>query len=366
MSSEKTILVINPGSTSTKVALYQGKHLLNQETLEHTQEELSRFPSVFDQTVFRKEAIEAYLVRQNCPVTVLNAIAARGGAVQKMESGAYLVDEPYLQVSSATQNPHVASLACIIGSQLAQEAGTGIPTFIYDAVSGCGKPAPIYTISGSALVERPFFCHVLNTRAVCRLQAELDNVPLAGTTYIAVHLGGGISVNLMTGGEILDIVGDDEGTFSPERAGRIPCRALVRMCYSGKYTQDQVQKALKGQGGLVSYLGTTDIREVEARIDTGDEYAKLIYDAMVLQLSKDIASLAPITRGKIDKIILTGGMAYSRRLTDALTQRVSFLAPVSILPGSHEMEALAFGILRVLDRKESYHLLSGETRLWEA
>ncbi len=359
MENGKLILVINPGSTSTKVAVFRDKAELSSETLEHSQEELRRFPAVVDQLEFRKEAVRRYIDERGLRIGDFSAIAARGGVIGALESGAYLVDELFAHASRTTHVPHAANLASVIGYELVKESGADIPTFVYDAVCGCGKPEEIFTLTGMAAMERPFLTHVLNTRAVSIRQAEEDGVPLAETIYIVVHMGGGVTTNLVCGGKITDIVADDEGGFSPERSGGVPCRKLVRMCYSGKYTETEMQRMLKGEGGMLSYLGTSDLRRVEEMIAGGSRRAEIVYQAMAMQLSKDICSLAAVVCGKVDKIILTGGLAYSEKFTGLLRERTGFLAPVSVIPGSMEMQALAFGALRVLNGEEAYHTFRG-------
>ena len=349
------ILVINPGSTSTKVAVFDGEKELNTLTLNHSAEELSKYKSINDQLDFRKEAVLNYLKEINIDVKNLSAIATRGGVIGQLESGAYLIDEKFKELSLNSNTPHPANLAPVIGYEIAKMAGENVNAYIYDAVCGCGVPDKMFTITGVKEIERPFLTHVLNSRAVSIEQAKRDDVKLEDTTYIVTHLGGGITTNLIKGGKVLDFVGDDEGGITPERSGGVPVRLLVKLCYSGKFTEKEMQSKLKGKGGILAYLGTNDIREVEKMIDDGDEYAKLIFDTMVMQISKDIGSLAPVVDGNIDKIILTGGIAYSKRFTDAVIKRVKYLAPVSVIAGTYEMEALAMGILRVIRGEESFN-----------
>ena len=215
----------------------------------------------------------------------------------------------------------------------------------------------MYTITGVPELKRAFLTHVLNSRAVSIAQARKDGRKLEESTYIVTHLGGGITTNVVHQGRILDFVGDDEGGLSPERSGGVPVRPLVKLCYSGKYSEKEMQSRLKGKGGILAYLGTNDIREVERRVDNGDEYARLIFETMAMQIAQDIASLAPDVCGRVDKIILTGGIARSVRFTDLVKKRVSFLAPVVVIPGAFEMEALAGGVLRVLRGEEEAHRL---------
>lgn len=350
------ILVINPGSTSTKVAIYDGEKELNTCSIDHPAEELKKFAEINDQLTFRKDAILDYLKSQNLQVKDLAAIAARGGVVGQIESGAYLVDDAFAQASLNSPAPHPANLSAVIAHEMIKESGADINAYIYDAVCGCGVPDPIFTYTGVPEIKKPFLTHVLNSRAVSIEQAKRDGVKLEDTTYIVCHLGGGVTSNLIKGGKVLEFVGDDEGGFSPERSGGVPCRELVKFCFRSGLSEKEVQKKLKGQGGLSAYLGVNDAREAE-RMAAEDEHAKVIYDAMILQLSKDIGSLAPVVCGRVDKIILTGGMAYSKYLTEEMEKRVGFIAPVSVIAGTYEMEALAKGIHRVINGEEEAHVL---------
>lgn len=351
------ILVINPGSTSTKVALFDGEKELNTYNISHSAEELKGFKEINDQLDFRKTAVMEYLREQKVALKDLSGIAARGGVVGQIESGAYLVDEKFADASKHSPIPHPANLSPVIAYELAKEAGSGINGYVYDAVCGCGVPDPIFTYTGVPEIKKPFLTHVLNSRAVSIEQAKRDGVKLEDTTYIVCHLGGGVTSNLIKGGKVLEFVGDDEGGFSPERSGGVPCRELVKFCFRSGLTEKEVQKKLKGQGGLIAYLGVNDAREVEKMMDAGNETAKIVYDAMIMQLSKDIGSLAPVVCGKVDKIILTGGMAYSDYLTEEMKKRVAYIAPVEVIAGTYEMEALAKGIHRVITGQEEAHRL---------
>lgn len=354
-NGNELILVINPGSTSTKTAVFRGENEVSSASIEHSAEELSQYNSVLAQKDFRKNAVKEYLKSTGIKLTDLAVIAARCGAVSEMESGAYIVDENLIRGAAASESPHPANLAPIIAYELCMEAGNGLKAFIYDGVSCCGVPDDIYKVSGISDFDKPFYTHVLNSRAVSIEQARRDGTELSEVTYIVAHLGGGITVNLIKDGKVLDFVGDDEGAFSPERSGGLPVRRLVDLCYSGKYTREEMQMRLKGKGGLMSYLGTNDSREVEKRIEDGDGKARLVYDAMALQTAKDIASLAAVVSGDVDKIILTGGIAHSAAFTGMIKERIDFIAPVEIIPGTFEMQALAGGALRALTGKEKYH-----------
>lgn len=351
MQKENLILVINPGSTSTKVALYRNKQELNERTLYHTTEQLNCCDSMNDQLEFRRDAVYKYLDEQKTPLDSLAAIASRGGVIGQIESGAYLVDQSLVDASKNSVAPHASNLAAVIAYELAQKAG--INAYIYDAVCGCGVPDELYTITGLPEIKKSFLTHVLNSRAVAIKQANQSGRKLSETTYLVAHMGGGITTNLLVGGKIKDFVGDDEGAFSPERAGGIPCRKLVKLCCSGKYTEKEIQQKLKGRGGMLAYLGTNDLRDIERLIHAKDANAQLIYQAMAMQIAKDIGALCTVVAGNVDGIILTGGLAYSQSFVDMIMERTSFLAPVIVIPGTCEMEALAWGIHRVLVGEES-------------
>lgn len=348
------ILVINPGSTSTKVAIFENSRETDTCSLIHTQEEIDECETITDQLAFRKEAVCGYLKERGMPLKSFSAIAARGGVIGQLESGAYLINDVLAEASRQSPCPHASNLAAVIANELSKEAD--IPAYIYDAVCSCGIPDEIFTISGLPEIQKPFLTHVLNSRAVAIDQARKDQHDLRKTAYIVAHLGGGVTVNLISGGAVRDFVGDDEGAFSPERAGGVPCRALTTLCYSNTYSEKQMQKRLKGQGGMRAYLQTSSLAEAEKMIDEGNQKAASVVDAMAMQIAKDIGAMATVEAGKLTGIILTGGMAYSQEFTERITKRVSFLAPVFVVPGTMEMRALACGVCRVLDGEETAYL----------
>ena len=227
----------------------------------------------------------------------------------------------------------------------------GIPVIIYDGVS-TDELSEIAKISGMEAITRDSLTHALNTKAVARKVAAENHTRYENVNYIIAHLGGGITISLHKKGKMIDIISDDEGPFSPERAGRVPCRRLIELCYSGKYDYNTMRKMLRGKGGLVSYLGTNNAVEVEKRIKAGDEEAKLIYQAMAYQIAKGIGELNVVAKGKIDEVIITGGIAHSRMMTDWIKDYVSFIAPITIVPGENELESLALGGLRVVRGEE--------------
>lgn len=347
------ILVINPGSTSTKIAIYENETEKFKINIEHSVEELSRFKTVSDQYDFRKQAVLNALNDNGFDLSELNVIAARGGSLPPIKGGAYQINEAMVERCKYRPiSEHASNAAAPIAYELSKELN--IPSYIYDAVSA-DELSDIARISGMPAVPRVSLCHVLNMRAVARKEAEARNKNYAEMNIIVVHLGGGITISLHSQGKMVDIVSDDEGTFSPERAGRVHCRILIDMCYSGKYDYPTMRKMLRGNGGLAAYLGTSSAIEVENRIKNGDAYAELIYKAMAYQIAKGIGELATIVNGKVDTIILTGGIAHSRLLTRWITERINFIGPVEIIPGENELESLALGVLRVMRGEEQAH-----------
>lgn len=359
MEDIKLILVINPGSTSTKLALFRGADTVSSVTIEHSRDELSKFTDINQQLNFRTQIVERFLREEKIMPKDLSAIAARGGAIGNLESGGYLVDEELVKACINSKIPHPANLAAIIAFHLISrwnyDLGLEIPAYIYDAVCGLGKPPRYLTITGLSQIDRPFLTHVLNSRAVAIEQSKRDEVDFYNRNYIVCHMGGGITSNLIEKGKIVDFVGDDAGTFSPERAGGLPARDLVRLCFNLGKNEKEMQRLMKGQGGFMSYFGISDLREIEEKAIQGDTLAKDVLKALVVQLSKDIASLSTVVFGNIDNIILTGGMAHSKNLIDEIKPRVSHIAQVKVIPGSFEMEALAGGIYRILRGEEEVH-----------
>ena len=355
----KYILVINPGSTSTKLAIFKEEIKLFETTREHNGEELVTHSSPEEQWLLRRDELLRWIQEVGFNPSLFSAIAARGGVIGQLNSGAYQVNEALRKASLHSSTPHASNLAAVIAFDLALQ--WGIPAYIYDAVCGMGEPNPIYTYSGLKELPRPFLTHVLNTRAVGFHHAQVQSENLFQKTYIVTHLGGGITTNLVVHGQIVDFVGDDEGTFSPERSGGLPARSLVKIAYSGKYTQKQLQTKLKGQGGLVDYFATSDFRMIEKMAcEEQNQQAQEVIAAMALQIAKDIGSLATVTEGDIDALLLTGGLAYSSNLCQMIEKRVRFIAPLYRYPGSFEMEALAKGVLRVLRGEETAHQYSEE------
>lgn len=357
MKNEK-ILVINPGSTSTKAAVYEGEQEKWTESIAHSLEELKDFKEVFDQLDMRKKLILDCMKKHGDMLDSLDAIVSRGGNMPPVKSGAYEVND--YMVDCLHYRPidqHAANVGAGIALQLAREAG--IKAYIYDALT-VDEMLPVNTITGLKGVRRPARGHNLNTRAAALKLCRDKKISYQDTNIIVAHLGGGITINLHSGGKMEDVIMDEEGPFSPERAGGMPVYAIVKMAYSGEYTEEQLMKRLQRAGGMISYFGTADMRKVELMIEEGDEQAKMVFEAMALATAKNIAKIAPSVCGKVDYIVLTGGLAYSRRFTDMVKERVGFLAPVELIPGENEMAALAQGVLRVLHGEETAKLLLPE------
>ena len=348
------ILVINPGSTSTKAGLFEGERCLFQETLRHSAEELAAFNSVMEQVDFRRGIVEKMLAEKNVSPDSLDAVCARGGQLPPCPSGAFVVDKQMCDyMYGIKQGAHASNLGCVIALQIAEKQG--IPAYVYDPVA-VDEMTPVSRITGMPMLNRWMVGHALNCRAMAiRCANEVMHKPLEACRFIVLHLGGGASVRLFIDGKMVDDIRDDELLFAPERSGGQDCQSPIHLCFSGEYTEKDLMKYVRGGGGLKAHLGTSDAREVEQRIAAGDEKAKLVYDAMLYGAAKSIGALAAAADGQIDRIILTGGLAHSQYVAEYLTKKVSFIAPVEVMAGEFEMEALAAGACRVLAGEERAH-----------
>lgn len=345
-------LVINPGSTSTKISIFENDKETMTETIRHSSETINKFKEIYDQFDFRIEMIMETLNKDNISLDSFDAIIARGGNMRPVVGGTYEVNEEMLKdLKVGVMGQHASNLGGGLAHFLANKIG--VKAYIVDPVV-VDEFEPISRISGTPLIPRKSKDHPLNQRAVARAAAADMNGTYEDFNFIIAHLGGGISVGTHRKGRMIDVNNalDGDGPMSPERCGGIPFGSLMDLCYSGEYTKKELRKKLVGGGGLVGYLGTNDGREVGKRIKEGDEYAKLIYEAMAYQISKEIGASATALKGKVDAILLTGGLAYDNMLMDWIKERVEFIAPVKIYPGEKEMEALACGVLRVLTGKE--------------
>jgi butyrate kinase len=346
------ILIINPGSTSTKVALFEDKQSVWEEKIQYAPNDLNHYIHVMDQYEIRLKGIESILEKKKLNIQSLSAVAGRGGPFQPLKSGTYEVSEDLLQDirNGNVQAEHISNIAVFIAAHIAQKAN--IKAYFVDPVS-VDEMEPVARISGIPEIERKCLGHALNIRAVAHQAAKEMGKSFNELNFIAVHLGGGISVCPIRKGCIIDVNNaNEEGPFSPERAGTLPVSSLAKLCYSGEKTYQEMEKRLVGNGGMIAYLGTNDGREVEKRIQHGDTQAKLVYEAMAYQIAKEIGAMSTVLNGSVDAILITGGMAHSLILTEWIRQRVFFIAPVRIYPGEHEMEAMALGVLRVLCGEE--------------
>lgn len=346
----KKILAINPGSTSTKIAVYDDKELVFKETVEHSTEELDQYEQIQDQFDMRKDSILACLNDRGIKPSELSATVGRGGILPPVQSGAYEVNQVMIdRLKNNPIVPHASNLGALIAHAIAQPMG--LPSYIYDSVA-VDEMDEIARISGMPEIKRISLSHALNSRAMAHKVAEKYGKTYKDMNFVVAHLGGGISLTAHRKGKMVDLVSDDEGPFSPERAGRVPCKKLIDLCYSGEYDKRTMHKKLRGKGGFAAYFDSNDAKEIEDRANAGDAKAQLHYDALSYQVAKAIGELSTVLEGDIDAIIITGGIAYSKRTTDYIIKKVGFIAPVEVMPGEAELESLAYGVLRVLNGEE--------------
>lgn len=346
------ILAINPGSTSTKIAIYDNEKEVFETTLRHPNEEIEKYDKITDQYDFRKNVILNVLSENEINLTKLSAVVGRGGLLKPIKGGTYAVNDKMIEdLRVGILGEHASNLGGMIANEIALQLN--IPAFIVDPVV-VDEMDDVARLSGMPEIDRTSIFHALNQKAVARRYADEKNVKYESLNLIVAHMGGGISVGAHKEGRVVDVNNalDGEGPFSPERSGGLPVGDLAKMCFSGKYTHADIKKKIKGKGGLVAYLGTNDGREVLAMMESGNENAKLIYQAMAYQVAKEIGSCAAVLKGKVNAIILTGGLAYGELFTSWIKERVSFIADVVIYPGEDEMSALALGGLRVLRNEE--------------
>jgi butyrate kinase len=345
------ILVINPGSTSTKVALFAGHSKLTEESLSHSQAELAQSPGIWGQFTLRLSAIQNFLTENKIHPSSLAAVVGRGGLLKPLMRGTYLVNQAMIEdAHRGVQGEHVSNLGCALAEEITKSAGC--PAYIVDPVS-VDEFEPLARYSGHPLIERRALSHALNLRAAAIWAAEQIGVNDEESNFVVAHLGGGISIAPIKGGRIIDVNdASSDGPFSPERSGGLPLQPFIDLCFSGQYTRAEMQKLVMGKGGLVAYLGTHDVKEIEARIDKGDQKAGEVFSAMAYQIAKEIAAMFSVLCGEVKAIVLTGGLAKSERLVNEISRRVEFIAPVLIMAGELEMEAMAAGVLRVLQGKE--------------
>ncbi len=345
-------LIINPGSTSTKIGVFEDETLLFEETLRHSTEEISQYETIVDQKDFRKKIITDLLESKNFDMHSLNVVVGRGGMLKPIPGGTYAVTDALLaDLRKGVQGQHASNLGGILARELADSIG--VPSYIVDPVV-VDELMPIARYSGMPEIPRGSIFHALNQKAVAKRYAKEVGKAYESLRLIVVHMGGGVSVGAHEGGRVVDVFSafDGDGAFSPERAGGVPCGALVKMCFSGKYTEKEVYGKLIGKGGFNAYLGTNDMRDVTKRANEGDEKAAEAKQAFLLQVAKDIGAMACVLNGKVDQIILTGGIAYGKDVCDVLKERAGWIAPVTVYAGEDELLALAQGAMRVMNGEE--------------
>jgi butyrate kinase len=344
-----SILAINPGSTSTKIAVFKNKKLIFTKNIKHSNEELAPFEKITDQFSFRKGVIYEVLKEEEICLDDIHVVMGRGGLVRPIPSGVYAINE---KMKDDLRNSPIGEHASNLGGLIADDIASELPNakaFIANPVV-VDELDDVARISGHPEFQRRSVFHALNQKATARRHADAQNKKYEELNLIVAHLGGGISVGAHKEGRVVDVnhaIGG-EGPFSPERAGTVPVIDLVNMCFSGKYSLEQIKKMLIGQGGLTAYLNTNSAYDVEQMVKAGDEKAILIYDAMAYQVSKTIGEMAAVLEGNIDGILITGGVAYDKWFCERIRMRVHRFAPVFIYPGENEMEALAMNGYRVI------------------
>ncbi|MGL6063569.1 MAG: butyrate kinase [Fusobacteriaceae bacterium] len=341
------ILSINPGSTSTKIAVYENEKEIMEKVIRHSTEEIEKFKNIYSQKSFREEMILNSLVESNIDLKKLSAVVGRGGLLKPISGGTYLVTEEMIEdLKKGVLGEHASNLGGVIAKEIADKIEK--KAYIVDPVV-VDELEEVARISGIPEIERKSIFHALNQKAVARKYCKENNLRYEEINLIVTHMGGGISTGIHKNGKVVDVNNalDGEGAFSPERAGTLPAGDLVEMCFSGKYSEAFIKKRLKGNGGMVSYLNTNDMRDVIKMAETGDKKAKIIFEAMVYQIAKDIGAMATVVSGEVKQIILTGGIAYSTLLVEALKEKIGFISGITVYPGEEEMVALTLGALRV-------------------
>ena len=346
------LLIINPGSTSTKIGVYEGEKEILEETLRHSAEEILKYDTIFDQLDFRKEVILKVLKEKGIDINELDAVVGRGGMLKPIEGGTYEVNEAMVEdLKIGVQGPHASNLGGILSNEIAKEIGKR--AFIVDPVV-VDEMEDVARLSGVPKLPRKSKFHALNQKAVAKRYAKEHNTSYEDVNLIVVHMGGGVSVGAHRKGRVIDVNNalDGDGPFSPERAGGVPSGELLEMCFSGKYSKEEVYKKLVGKGGFVAYANTNDARDLIKLSQEGDEKGSLIFNAFIYQIAKEIGSMAVVLDGEVNAIVLTGGIAYSDYVTNAINKKVKWIAPMVVYGGEDELLALAQGAIRVLDGVE--------------
>lgn len=345
--ANKYILAINPGSTSTKIAIFLGEEKILGQNIPHTAEELAPFPKIIDQHHFRQKVILGFLKENAFDVNLLAAVVGRGGLLGPMASGTYLVSDEMTAYLKKAKTEHASNLGALLASDIAKPIG--VDAFIVDPVT-VDEMTDLARITGLPEIPRVSIFHALNQKAAARMAAKKLGKPYEATRLIVAHLGGGISVGAHRDGKVIDVNNalNGDGPFAPERAGGLPSWSLVELATSGRYDLATLKKMITGKGGIVAHLKVNDMRKVEDMVKAGDRDATLIFEAMAYNVAKEIGSLAAVLEGRIDAIVLTGGIAFDQYFVELIRRSVEFMAPLIVLPGEDEMTALSQGALRVL------------------
>ncbi len=346
------ILVINPGSTSTKISIFENENAIIDWSISHDHNEIDQYDTIYDQFHYRLDTIKEFIDSHDVDLKTFDAVVGRGGNMKPVEGGTYIVNEAMLKdLKVGVMGQHASNLGGILANEIAKDLG--INSYVVDPVI-VDELEEYARISGFPEIKRKSKDHPLSQKAAARKAASEMGGKYEDYNFITVHLGGGISAGMHKKGRIIDVNNclDGDGPFSPERTGGLPIGDLIEVCYSGKYTKKELRKKLVGGGGLVAYLGTKDGQEIGKRIKNGDKYAETIYGAMAYQVAKEIGAAATVLCGDVDRIILTGGLAYDDLFVGWLKQRTSFIADIIVYPGGFEMPALAQGVLRVLRNEE--------------
>jgi butyrate kinase len=358
-SPRNQVLAINPGSTSTKFGLYTRQGAEWVRTVRHGDEELARFGGrpMIARLEYRAEMITKALAQVDYAPDRVAAVAGRGGLLPPVTCGTYVVDEAMVEeLRMAHRGEHASNLGALLALKFSQAAG--VNAYIVDPVTA-DEWQPCARLSGSPLIERSPIGHVLNTRAVARRYAKEQGRPYESLRLIVAHMGSGITVSAHREGRQIDSNTIEEGPFGPDRTGGLPIRALIKLCYSGRFAQKEIDHKVFGDGGLYAYLKTRDLEEIERRIEAGDSKAALVLEAMIYQIAKEAGAMAAVLEGKVDALLLTGGMAHSERVVQRLRAHLEWIAPIRVYPGEDELQALAEGVFRVLDGEEK------AKHLWE-
>jgi butyrate kinase len=342
------ILVVNPGSTSTKLAFFVDEESVEGTVLRHDVVELRKFDSVWDQFEFRLGLCREWV---GSHVQTASAVVGIGGLLRPVEGGTYLVNDKMIaDAKSNLQGEHPSNLGCALAAELAKQFAC--PSYVVDPVS-VDEFDSLARYSGHPAIQRRSLSHALSIHTAARLAAQELDLPLSNSSFIIAHLGGGISIAPVLGGRIIDVNdASSDGPFSPERTGGLPLHPFISMCFSGEKDERGMKSLVMGKGGLIAYLGTNSVEEVEKRIERGDQAAREVLEAMAYQIAKEIGAMATVLRGGVSAIVLTGGLAGSQRLISLISDRVQFIAPLVVYAGDDEMKALALGALRVLQGAE--------------